>query len=82
MFLDRCVINIGRFVIKLYPTPPYLYIESNDTEAWCLSLKVIINDSFTVILICRHITNTIISNIVIYTSVMPVVIIFVFLLHI
>ena len=58
------------------PHPPYLHIGSNDTEAKCLSLKVIINDSFTVIIICWHITTTIISNIVIFSSAMPVVIIF------
>ena len=58
------------------PDPPYLHIGSNDTEAYCLSLKVIINDSFTVIFICWHITTTIISNIVIFSSAMPVVIIF------
>ena len=40
-----------------------------------MSLKLIINDSFTVILICSHITTTLTSNIVICSSVMPDVII-------
>ena len=40
-----------------------------------MSLKVIINDNFTVILISSHITTTIINNIVMFSSGMPVVII-------
>ena len=65
---------IGRFCIKLSP-PPYFQIGSNDTEAECMSLKVIINDIFTVIVIYRHITTNIISNIIIFSSVITVVII-------
>ena len=41
-----------------------------------MPLKVTINDSFTVIVICRHSTTTIISNIVIFSIVVTVVIIF------
>ena len=32
MFLGWCLVNIDRFVIKVYP-PPYFHIGSNDTEA-------------------------------------------------
>ena len=50
---------------------------SYDTEAQCMSLKVIINDSFTVIVVCRHSFSTIfISNIVVFSIVVNVVIIF------
>ena len=39
-------------------------------------LNVTINDSFTVIVICRYSTNTIISNIAIFSIVVTVVILF------
>ena len=75
LFLDWCVIKSGRFCIKVYPTP-LIYISEVMIPKPSLSLKVIINDSFTVIILCWHITTTIISNIVIFSSAMPVVIIF------
>ena len=36
MFLDRCIINIGRFFFYQFiphPPPPYFHIGRNDTEA-------------------------------------------------
>ena len=41
-----------------------------------MPFKVTINDSFSVIVICRHSTTTIISNIVIFNFVVIVVICF------
>ena len=50
--------------------------DSNDIEAWCMLLKVTLNDSFTVIVICSHSTTTVINHIVIFTIVVTVVVIF------
>ena len=47
------------FCSKFYPTP-YIHIGSYDTEALCMSLKVIINDSSVVIVICKHSTTSIV----------------------
>ena len=78
LFLEWRVIDIGRFFYQSMPNPPYFLIGSNETETQRMPLKVIINDSFTVIVMCRHSRPTIIiiSNIVIFGIVVTVVIIF------